>query len=403
MQTRYLKDINHTLEELHQSREQIRHYQKLQTIGALAGGIAHEFNNLLTPIMGYCEFIKEQMGEDSPYYEDVDEIYKAGRRAKEIVEQILPFSRRETEETAFSSVSMDAVVRDSLKMVRMILPSSLRLEEQLTVTGINVYGSATQLNQVLLNLCTNAYQAMEGMEGGVLTMANAVIGAEQLPERFQVTAASEVYIAISVTDSGCGMDEPMLERIFDPFFTTKGSGEGTGLGLSVVQSILANHDGYIEAQSRIGKGSVFTVYLPVTDLPVTEAQPQLPPPRADQKPVRLLLVDDENHILRYLKNRLVKKGFEVDAFVNAEEALTAFSLRPDHWDLLIVDYTMPKYKGTHVALRVKKLRPELPVLLITGLVEKDALQMKQSGVLDGILIKPLDFGELLQSIDALVH
>ena len=162
--------MNRTLEELHESREQVRHYQKLQTIGALAGGIVHEFNNLLTPIMGYSEFLKHQLGPENEYYEDIDEIYKAGSRAKEIVDQILPFSRRETDSSQYNVVNLNAVIWDALKMVRMLLTSSVRLVVKPYNGPINVYGSATQIHQILLNLCTNACQAMEPA-GGTLTVA----------------------------------------------------------------------------------------------------------------------------------------------------------------------------------------------------------------------------------------
>ncbi|WP_312645690.1 ATP-binding protein [Hydrogenoanaerobacterium sp.] len=400
LQTRYLQEINHTLEELHQSREQVRHYQKLQTIGALAGGIAHEFNNLLTPIMGYCEFLKEQMGIRSKYYEDLDEIHKAGARAKEIVEQILPFSRRESDEAAYSSVSLDAVIRDALKMVRMIIPSSIRMDEHIHQTGANVYGSATQLNQVLLNLCTNAYQSME-REGGTLTISNEVIESDQLPEKFGSANGIEAYAKIVITDTGCGMSGEVMEKIFDPFFTTKDVSMGTGLGLSLVQSILTNHSGFIEVKSDIGKGSSFIIYLPVTDTPVAIERPKQVSILVEREPIHLLLVDDEIKVVNYLKKRLKRYGYQVYAYTDAEEALAAFNQSPDKWDLLIVDYTMPKYKGTVLVQRMKKVCPSLPVILITGLVEKDAIQMKQAKLLDQILIKPLEFDELLQSINQL--
>lgn len=170
LEAAYLKDINHTLKELHQSREQVYHYQKLQTIGALASGIVHEFNNLLTPILGYSEFIRERMGPESEYYDDMSEIYEAGTRAKEIVEQLLPFSRRETDSTAYGPVNLEAVLQDDTKMVSMILPSNIRLEKGYKDIHATVYGSATQLHQVLLNLCSNAVQAMEG-KGGTLIRA----------------------------------------------------------------------------------------------------------------------------------------------------------------------------------------------------------------------------------------
>jgi len=204
-----------------------------------------------------------------------------------------------------------------------------------------------------------------------------------------------------VTDTGCGMSADIVDRIFDPFFTTKDVGVGTGLGLSLVQNILSNHSGFIEVISEVGKGSSFIVYLPVTNAPVTKEHTKAAPGVVEQKPIQLLLVDDEVKVTRYLEKRLKKTGYQVDAYTDAEEALAAFSRSPSRWDLLIVDYTMPKYMGTVLTQRMKKLRPGLPVLLITGLVEKDALQMKQSKLLDEILIKPLDFNELVRTINRL--
>ena len=251
IETRYLRDMNRTLEELHESREQVRHYQKLQTIGALAGGIVHEFNNLLTPIMGYSEFLKQQLGPENEYYEDIDEIYKAGGRAKEIVDQILPFSRRETDSTQYNVVNLNAVIWDALKMVRMLLPSSVRLVVKPYSGPINIYGSATQIHQVLLNLCTNAYQAMEAT-GGTLTVATRRVFQDQLPEQYHPVAEGE-FVRLEVSDTGCGIPPEMLSRIFDPFFTTKAAGDGTGLGLSVVQNILISHGGFIEAESTVAR------------------------------------------------------------------------------------------------------------------------------------------------------
>lgn len=255
-ETEYLKTMNRTLEELHHSEEQVRHYQKLQTIGALAGGIVHEFNNLLTPIIGYSEFLKDQLGEDSEYYEDMDEILKAGTRAKEIVDQILPFSRRETDSSGYQLISMDAVLRDALKMVRMIIPPNIRMEADIDNLHANVFGSATQLHQVLLNLCSNAYQSMED-SGGVLTVSTV-----SLAEMIQPTGNAAEWVCVQVSDTGCGIPEDDLKHIFDPFFTTKALGEGTGLGLSVVQDILISHGGRITADSTPGKGSRFTIWLP---------------------------------------------------------------------------------------------------------------------------------------------
>ena len=399
IETRYLRDMNRTLEELHESREQVRHYQKLQTIGALAGGIVHEFNNLLTPIMGYSEFLKQQLGPENEYYEDIDEIYKAGGRAKEIVDQILPFSRRETDSTQYNVVNLNAVIWDALKMVRMLLPSSVRLVVKPYSGPINIYGSATQIHQVLLNLCTNAYQAMEAA-GGTLTVATRRVFQDQLPEQYHPVAEGE-FVRLEVSDTGCGIPPEMLSRIFDPFFTTKAAGDGTGLGLSVVQNILISHGGFIEAESTVGRGSRFLVYLPVTSqLPAAAAQEESGGGRTGMGFV--LLVDDEVRVVRYFKRRLVHQGYQVDAFTDPEEALNAFRLNPGQWDLLIVDEAMPKLRGTALLQHMKQQNHSLRVILVTGLVGDSAIRLHAERQIDEILTKPVEFEALAEAVARLL-
>lgn len=399
IETRYLRDMNRTLEELHESREQVRHYQKLQTIGALAGGIVHEFNNLLTPIMGYSEFLKQQLGPENEYYEDIDEIYKAGGRAKEIVDQILPFSRRETDSTQYNVVNLNAVIWDALKMVRMLLPSSVRLVVKPYSGPINIYGSATQIHQVLLNLCTNAYQAME-VTGGTLTVATRRVFQDQLPEQYHPVAEGE-FVRLEVSDTGCGIPPEMLSRIFDPFFTTKAAGDGTGLGLSVVQNILISHGGFIEAESAVGRGSRFLVYLPVTSqLPAAAAQEESGGGRTGMGSV--LLVDDEVRVVRYFKRRLVHQGYQVDAFTDPEEALNAFRSNPGQWDLLIVDEAMPKLRGTALLQHMKQQNHSLRVILVTGLVGDSAIRLHAERQIDEILTKPVEFEALAEAVARLL-
>ena len=399
IETRYLRDMNRTLEELHESREQVRHYQKLQTIGALAGGIVHEFNNLLTPIMGYSEFLKQQLGPENEYYEDIDEIYKAGGRAKEIVDQILPFSRRETDSTQYNVVNLNAVIWDALKMVRMLLPSSVRLVVKPYSGPINIYGSATQIHQVLLNLCTNAYQAMEA-SGGTLTVATRRVFQDQLPEQYHPVAEGE-FVRLEVSDTGCGIPPETLSRIFDPFFTTKAAGDGTGLGLSVVQNILISHGGFIEAESTVGRGSRFLVYLPVTSqLPAAAAQEESGGGRTGMGSV--LLVDDEVRVVRYFKRRLVHQGYQVDAFTDPEEALNAFRLNPGQWDLLIVDEAMPKLRGTALLQHMKQQNHSLRVILVTGLVGDSAIRLHAERQIDEILTKPVEFEALAEAVARLL-
>lgn len=396
LETRYLKEINGTLEELHQSREEARHYQKLTTIGTLAGSIAHEFNNLLTPILGYSEFLKEQMGRNSEYYEDMEEIHKAGMRAKEIVERILPFSRKESQAGAFKSLNMGVVVREAAKTIGLVRPANIRIEERLEDRGANVYGSATQLHQVLLNLLSNACQSMEP-EGGTLTLYTRTLRREELPEAYRDVPGGS-FVEVLVEDTGCGMDEGVLHQIFNPFFTTKETGEGTGLGLSVVKDILISHGGFMQVESRPGKGSRFYLYLPVVaeSLPAGEIQEQ--DKAGEVNHISLLLVDDEERVVKYLSKRLERRGFQVEGCTGPEEALAVLENNPGRFQVMVVDYMMPGYKGTVLAGRVKRLQPCLGIVMITGLVEADALQMNQDGVIAAILRKPVNFEELVEAI-----
>ncbi|WP_300413332.1 ATP-binding protein [uncultured Oscillibacter sp.] len=401
LEAAYLKDINRTLEELHQSREEINHYQKLQTIGALAGGIVHEFNNLLTPIMGYSEFLMERMGPDNEYYEDIDEIHKAGGRAKEIVEQILPFSRKETDSSAYGLVSLEAVLRDSVKMVCLILPATIRLETDFQGVRASVFGSATQLHQVLLNLYSNAVQAMAA-RGGVLTVRARRVSPTELPETF-LAAAEGTYLLIQVSDTGPGIAPEHLEHIFDPFFTTKDSGEGTGLGLSVVKNILISHGGFIEVRSVPGRGSDFLIYLPVTERTTGPEPARGREPEKVRDHPAVLLVDDDARVARYLTRRLSREGYEVSKFTDPEEALSVFRAEPDAWKLVLEDNAMPKLKGTDLIRQIRQCRPTLPTILITGYADQEVLRMRREGWIDETLNKPLDFARLADAMEKLLR
>ncbi len=401
LEASYLKDMNRTLEELHQSREEIHHYQKLQTIGALAGGIVHEFNNLLTPIIGYSEFILERMGQDSEYYEDIEEICKAGNRAKEIVEQILPFSRKETDSSGYGPVSLEAVLRDFVKMIRLILPATIRLETDFQDVRVNVFGSATQLHQVLLNLYSNAAQAMAGANG-VLTVRSRKISPAELPETF-LSSSTDAYLLICISDTGPGIAPEHMEHIFDPFFTTKEYGRGTGLGLSVVKNILISHGGFIEVRSVLGQGSDFLIYLPITEKTAEEEPAGISDPEPVWNHPEVLLVDDDARVARYLTRRLSREGYMVSMFTDPEEGLSAFLADPDCWRLVLADQTMPKFKGTVLIRHIKQRRPKLPAILLTGFADQEALQMRREGWIDEVLNKPLDFGRLTKTMEQLLH
>lgn len=393
METRYLRDMNRTLEELHQSQEQIRHYQKLTTIGMLAGGIVHEFNNLLTPIMGYSEFLMERLGKDNEYYGDIEEIYKAGERGKEIVKQILPFSRKEMETSVFAPVNIDAVAEDALKAIALLKPSDVEIREKLEAAGANVYGSATQIHQVLLNLFSNGCQAMEET-GGTLTVETKRIIRDEIPGAYREVADTD-YVEVIISDTGCGMAQETLRQIFEPFFTTKG--KGTGLGLSVVKNIMVNHGGFVLADSEPGRGSRFQLYFPATELAVPGAERELEKRKRPGKG-SVLLVDDDSQVVRYLRKRLTLRGYRVEAYTDAKTVMELLGRRNGCWQVMIVDDTMPQYRGIALARKARQ-REGMGIILITGLVGQDTLLMKEEGIIDEIMVKPIRFKELLNMIE----
>ncbi len=401
-QTAYLRGVNSSLEELNRSQEQLLHYQKLQTIGTFSSGITHEFNNLLTPILGYTEMLHDHMADDPEGREYVEEVFKAGTRAKEIVQQILLFSRKGSDMARYALVDIDALLRDAVKLAKMVLPASVTLRTDFAETCVSVYGYNTQLHQVLLNLCSNAYQAME-KSGGIITISSRLIPMAQHVPPGNITPTEDDYICISVTDTGCGMPADVLARIFDPFYTTKAAGSGTGLGLAVAQSIVENHGGYITATSEIDKGSTFAVYLPVCRA-IPSPEPELAELGDTVQSARLLLVDDQQHALKLVKEWLTKRGYQVVATNDPRRALQFVMEAPQRYDAVITDYIMPELKGTELAARIKKIREDLPVLLITGLAQ-DATENPQSAqYVDVILAKPINFRELTHYLrEVLTH
>jgi two-component system, cell cycle sensor histidine kinase and response regulator CckA len=267
IEAKYLKELNKTWEELIKSEARLRHSQKLQTIGTLTSGIAHEFNNLLTPILGYSEILLQSIDNKDSIHEDLWEINKSALRAKEIIEQILVFSRNDNVASKAMPLRVDYVVKESTKLIKSILPNNIKVIENINSSEL-IIGSATQLQQVLLNLYTNAYHAMKA-NGGTLELnvdAIDIIGAESK----ELNIAEGRYIKVRVKDTGLGMDEETINRMFDPFFTTKETGEGTGLGLSVVHGIIKNHSGSIVVKSQLYVGTTIDIYLPIVEEAPTE-------------------------------------------------------------------------------------------------------------------------------------
>ena len=341
---------------------QLRQAQKMESIGTLAGGIAHDFNNILSAIIGYTEIARMSTEPKSTVHRNLGEVLKASQRAKNLVSQILTFSRQTRSE--FGPVQVRLIAMEVIKMLRATLPASIEVVSELT-TQAAVLADANQLHQVLMNLCTNAFQAMRA-DGGRLRLDLCEVRLEGTSSAAQMDNLKPgEYLKLTVSDTGAGMDRETLGRIFDPYFTTKAKGEGTGLGLSMTYGIVKAHQGAIVADSRPGEGSVFTIYLPKFENRAKSRGPE-PPPQMPQGNERILCVDDQPELVGIIKAMLKALGYRVTVRSNSIEALELFSQEPEKFDLVITDLNMPHMLGDRFAQEVIKIRPDVPIVLCTG-------------------------------------
>mgnify|MGYP006284012909 CR=1 FL=1 len=375
---------------------QLRQSQKMEAIGTLAGGIAHDFNNILASVLGYTELSIDEVEKGSLLHQNLSQVLTAGNRAKGLVKQILDFGRKEGHE--FMLTPIVPLVKEALKMLRSTFPASIAIRENISIEQGVVHAEPTQLHQVMVNLATNAKQAMS-YEGGILEVSlQSVNFDEDLREKAPEMQPGN-YVRISVSDTGCGISEQNLDRIFEPYFTTSETGTGTGLGLSVVHGIVRAHKGHITVSSEPGKGTTFHVYLPLAEQEQsrdlsTKAESEKLPTGTES----ILLVDDEKPILNMQQQILGNIGYSVTTQKSSREALEHFCNNPDKFDLLIADVTMPDITGDKLAFQVKKIRPDVPVLLCTGFSEKIDDQKKEELGIEGYMFKPVSKTDLAKMV-----
>ena len=369
----YARDITERLEaekEKEKLRMQLNQAQKMESIGTLAGGIAHDFNNILTPIMGYVELALIDAADNPLLINDLKEVRNAAERAREMVQQILAFSRSDNE--GVSPLQVDVVVKEALKLLRVSIPKTIEIKQDIDSSCGPVLANPTQIHQVLMNLCTNSYHAMRET-GGVLEISLRPVEFSAQDPRRNGNLQPGSSLELVVRDNGCGMEQDILERIFEPYFTTKSVDEGTGMGLAVVHGIVTRIGGQIEIDSRPGNGTCVKVHLPV----ITESTAFAEKQSAAVVPggtERILFVDDEQTIGNVIAGILKNHGYAVEIFTEPTEALLAFSSRPDEFDLVVTDMTMPKMTGDKLARNVMAVRPGMPVILCTGfsdLIDRD--------------------------------
>jgi PAS domain S-box-containing protein len=374
---------------------QLRQAQKLEAIGTLAGGIAHDFNNILGAIIGYGEMIQMfHPSLDPQVSRNVGQILKGAHRAKDLVRQILAFSRKAEQDR--KAVKLQMIIKESLKFLRASLPSTIEIRSSLDPEVGPVLADPTQMQQVVMNLCTNAAHAMRE-KGGVLEvrLTAMVVGEESVKETLKL--APGLFARLTVQDNGHGIPPDILERIFDPYFTTKEMGEGTGLGLAVAEGIIQSHGGAITVESGPGVGTVFQVFIPMVEKSEITQPAETPPPILTGQG-RVLFVDDEPALTDLGQAILKKLGFEVEALTSSAAALEKFLQNPRKYDLAIVDLTMPQMTGIEMARKLLEIRPDLPIILSSGFAERISTDAAKEMGIRELIIKPWSVRALMETI-----
>ena len=388
---------HHALLEL-----QLRESQKMQAIGTMAGGIAHDFNNILGAILGNVNLARHDTSATSPAMVSLNEIDKAGRRARDLVRQILTFSRNDPPK--LSPIALADVVHETEQLLRVTLPPGISLRLRMAPDLPAVMADATQVEQALLNLCTNALHAIGDQRGVVTIEAHVPEPDQRLYERLGMPPGH--YVAVGVTDSGKGIDAATLQRIFEPFFTTKPVGQGTGLGRSVVHGVMRTHQGAADVQSTPGQGSTFTLYFPASSEPA--AAPAEVPIASPAPPVsggghHVMYVDDDQALVFLVERLLRRRGFKVSGFTDPLVAAQALRDDPAEYDLLVTDYNMPGYCGVDLVREALQIRPDLPVALASGYVTAEIEQRALAEGARALIHKPNDVEELCATVQRLVN
>jgi len=384
---KYAMGLGLDLSEKSQLENQLRQAQKMEAIGALASGIAHDFNNILGAIFGFTQLVMDKTPRESNERHRLEKVLQSSQRAKELVSQILMFSR--PSDTKKENINVVPVINETVKFIRATLPTTIQIRACLTVTNDRILADPTRIHQIVMNLCTNAKQAM-AESGGILELHLADSRLDKETTIDHVTLPPGKYMVFTVKDTGCGIPETHLAKIFDPYFTTKKKGDGTGLGLSIVYGIVKEMGGAVQAESKEGQGTTFRIYFPVCEQVdvVKESGQMVSAWKASGH--HIMIVDDETDLIEAYGALLRKMGYQVTAFDESPGALRAFADNPNGFDIVVTDYTMPEMTGTQLAEALIDIRPDLPVILCSGTVDETlAKDARCSGIAD-VLAKPLE-------------
>ena len=393
------KKLRETNIELHNEifeksnlESQLRQAQKMEAIGTLAGGIAHDFNNILTPIFGYTNLAFDKIPEGNSARDDLEHVNLAAKRAKDLVYQILAFSRQAPQEPI--PIKTQHIIKESLKLLRSSIPTTIKIKQNIDTQCGTIMSDPTHMHQVLMNLCTNAVHAMD--EKGVLgiSLQEVTLNAKDVTHKPELIPGA--YACLSISDTGTGMNQETINHIFEPFYTTKEVGKGTGIGLSVIHNIVESHKGMITVDSEPKKGTTFHVFFPlVEDVESVSRNIFGPTPTGNE---RILYVDDEKLLTDLFSRLLEPLGYKVTTKTNSTEALKLFKSKPDDFDMLITDQSMPDLSGVEMAIEFLKIRPDIPIILCTGYSSKiSAEEAKKIGIKE-FMMKPLHRRQLAATI-----
>jgi PAS domain S-box-containing protein len=385
--------IYEDITERKQLEAHLQQAQKMEAIGTLAGGIAHDFNNILAAILGYGELLAFDMQKDTSAWRNLQAVLQSSHRAKDLVGQILAFSRQN--EVNLMPVQISSIIKETLKMLRASLPTTIEIRRKIDLTDGMVSGNPTQIHQVLMNLCTNAAHAMRD-NGGVLEVSLSRINADQARHLPHPGLESAAYLKLSVSDTGHGMKPDKLGRIFDPYFTTKEAGEGTGLGLAVARGIIKAHGGVITVESLPHKGSLFEVYLPAIQKEIPIESQSVVAYRTGKETI--LFVDDEQTLVTMTKQMLDLLGYHAVTRTSSIEAFELFQHDPYRFDLVMTDMTMPNMTGEKLAGKILEIRPDIPIILCTGYSEHITEQRAKTMGIRAFVMKPMVMRDLANKI-----
>ncbi len=384
------KQLSQEIKERKEIEKRLLHAHKMESIGTLAGGIAHDFNNILSSVIGFTELSLDEVEKGTKLEENLQEVYIAGKRARDLVKQILTFARQAEEEV--KPIQISTIAKEVLKLLRSSIPTTIDIRGNITSNAL-IMGDPINIHQILMNLCTNASYAME--KGGVLEVRLEDVSIDGNSEIFNGQKVGH-YVKLTISDTGSGIPEENIESIFEPYFTTKPVGEGTGMGLAMVHGIVKKYGGGILVKSEVGKGSVFSVFFPITECEDVSLkyQTRMLPSGSE----RILLVDDELPIVKMECQALESLGYEVSTRTSSIEALALFHARPDDFDLVITDMTMPNMTGDELASEMMAIRPDIPVILCTGYSKQISPENIADLGIKALAYKPMIKSEMVETV-----